>query len=215
MKIDMHNHTTASFDALTTPKQLYEASKEKGIDFLALTNHNNMDDIQEVEAIFNHAGIIRGEEIKTKDGEVIALFLFSPIKEGLSFKETLNEIRAQGAIAYAPHPFDIYRYGLAREEFLKEVDIIEVYNSKSTAAIDQKAWDFAETYGMLKGAGSDSHTPQEVGRAYVEVSGPIRGPEELLIRLKNGKPVLKKRTSLFEKIVRHAHKNLSKLLNKK
>jgi hypothetical protein len=50
------------------------------------------------------------------------------------------------------------------------VDIIEVYNARSLTPGDGiKAQRLAYQHGKLKSAGSDAHTPMEIGNAYVEM----------------------------------------------
>jgi len=48
--------------------------------------------------------IIIGEEIMTAEGELVGLFLQTPIPAGLSLLETATRIRAQGALVYVPIP---------------------------------------------------------------------------------------------------------------
>ncbi len=214
-KIDLHNHTVYSLDALTTPEELVRQAVKKGISSIALTDHDTMKALPYVEkAAKGKVIIIPGEEIMCREGEVIGLFLLEEIKPGLSVEEALVEIRGQGALAYAPHPFDKMRHGIKNEELLKKMDIIEVGNAKCTAAFDKEAERFADKYGLLKGAGSDSHRPKEVGRAYVEVENPVESPEELLVELKKGHIVVERRTTLLEKLSRHATLSWKKISEK-
>jgi len=206
MKIDLHNHTNASVDALTLIDELIKEAKKKGVDCLAITDHNTMKAVKEGEkkAKKENIKIIGGEEISTKDGDLIGLFLLEEIKGGMSFYETLDEIRIQGAIAYAPHPFDYRRRGLRNIEFLKKCDVIEVFNPRAEEKADKEAMSFASLNNMLKGAGSDSHMPSEIGRAYIEIEDDnISIPEKFLKSLKNSKPFLVQRTSIFERVFKN------------
>jgi hypothetical protein len=55
---------------------------------------------------------------------------------------------------------------------LPYVDIIEVFNSRTPLLRDSaKARSFAQKNGFLFSAGSDAHTPVELGNAYVEMPG--------------------------------------------
>ncbi len=210
-RVDLHNHTTASGDALTTPEQLIGAAIEKGITSLAVTDHDSTANNRDVDILAKgRIDIIPGEEVMCKEGELIGLFLLEEIKPSQPAEVVMEEIHAQGGLIYAPHPFDPLRHGINNERLLSKVDIIEVFNAKNSERSDKKAWDFAEELGLLKGAGSDSHRPEEIGRAFVEVDGPIRSPEELILRLKRGKPVIQQRTSLAEKIFRRAQLFLGK-----
>jgi predicted metal-dependent phosphoesterase TrpH len=53
---DLHNHSTYS-DGSDTPKELCILAKEKGIDALALTDHNTVDGIFEFEKCAKEAGL--------------------------------------------------------------------------------------------------------------------------------------------------------------
>ncbi|RME80160.1 MAG: PHP domain-containing protein [Methanobacteriota archaeon] len=205
MKIDLHNHTNASSDALTRPKEFVKAALKKGVTVIAVSDHNTMKAFHSVEkeARGKEISIIPGEEIMCKEGEIIGLFLYERISPGKSALEVLDEIKSQGALSYAPHPFDTMRHGIRKEEILNKIDIIEVYNSKAYPKADDDAMAFASKNGKLMGAGSDSHVAGEIGRAYVESPDmPVRSPEELIRALKKGKPTLKARTNLLDKVVR-------------
>jgi predicted metal-dependent phosphoesterase TrpH len=66
------------------------------------------------------------------------------------------------------------------------VDIIEVYNARSLSPGDQiKAQKLALKYGTMKSAGSDAHTPDEIGNAYVEMKE-FNNKSEFLKSLKYG-----------------------------
>jgi predicted metal-dependent phosphoesterase TrpH len=99
-----------------------------------------------------------------------------------------REIRDQGGVVYIPHPFDPMRRNMS-EIALRElaeadlVDAIEVLNAKtSLPSLNRQAVDFAATYGIVGGAGSDAHVPDALGAAYVEMDD-FGGPMEFLASL--------------------------------
>jgi predicted metal-dependent phosphoesterase TrpH len=118
--------------------------------------------------------IINGEEVATREGEIIGLFLKNRIPEGLSPEETANAIKEQEGLIYLPHPWKQNgshpwtQKGL--DTILPLVDVVEVFNGR---LLDQKAnqlaYAMAAEAGILMGAGSDAHTPWEVGRAFVDM----------------------------------------------
>ena len=60
--------------------------------------------------------IIVGEEVKTRDGDLICLFLERAIPPGMSAADTIAAAREQGAPGRAcPHPFDRYRGSMLRD----------------------------------------------------------------------------------------------------
>ena len=216
MKIDLHNHTTASPDSITSPEQMVSSALRKGIGAIAVSDHNTMKGIKAVEkaARGKPLTVIPAEEMSCKEGHLIGLFLVEEIEGGLPVEEVLDEIKSQGALSYAPHPFDTLRHGINDAKLLQKIDIIEGYNSKATDEVDERARAFASANGKALGAGSDSHTPEEVGRAYVEAEDEeINTPEQLLKALKRGELKLERRTTLLEKVVRKATLGIKRFLS--
>ena len=91
MKFDMHVHTLHSPKCgWMRPESLVENAKKKGLDGLAITDHNTIEGAQEVFDIVREEQIelfiIIGEEISTDRGEVLAYFINREIEPG-SFAE--------------------------------------------------------------------------------------------------------------------------------
>ena len=197
LKIDFHVHTCYSSDARTKLEELASLSKSTGI-IPAITDHNNMD----AHSLFRKFNLpfIPGEEVETDKGDFIGLFMTEPIPKGTEFHETVDLIRSQGAITYAPHMFDALRPGIAREEYGKEADIIEIFNARSLERFDKKAEEFAKKEGKLMAAGSDAHYPFEFGHTYTELdlSEDEIQPKPLLRALKNAR-IIGKRTSFLRR----------------
>ncbi len=212
MKIDMHNHTVFS-DSTATPYQLVKAGKEKGI-IPIITDHNTMAAEKEAKEASKKLSwpFIIGEEIKTSEGEIIGLMLNEAIPRGLSPGETLDRIKEQGAISYAPHPFSFTRFGIGGNlEILGKIDIIEVINARASRITDNKALDFAKRNKKIMGAGSDSHWLGGFGRAYVETKDiGIATPQGLLDAARRGRPVLAKRVSKLENLYNRIRRTLRK-----
>lgn len=202
MKIDFHVHTCHSSDARITLEELAALSSKFGI-IPAITDHNNMD----AHAPFRKFNIpfIPAEEIKTDCGDFIGLFMAEPIPKGTGFHETVDLIRSQGAIPYAPHMFDSLRPGIAKEEYGRKADIIEVFNARSLEKFDKKAEEFAKKEGKLMAAGSDSHYPYEFGHTYTELdlSPDELEPKSVLRALKNAKLVGKRTSFLKRKMAKY------------
>jgi predicted metal-dependent phosphoesterase TrpH len=135
--------------------------------------------------------IINGEEVETREGEIIGLFLQQQIPKGLSPEETILAIKEQGAVTYLPHPFKQNgnhpwsKKGL--EKILPLVDIVEVFNGRLLdQGTNRLAYHMAAETGILMGAGSDAHAPWEVGRAFVDLAE-FNSPATFLHNLRHGK----------------------------
>ena len=190
LKADLHIHTTYSPDSTITPERLIECCLKKGINCLAVTEHNNLEGSLAVQRIAPFK-VIASEEVKTSEGEIIGFFLSEPIPARLTPEETVKRIKEQGGLVCIPHPFDRVRSEplreAARERILPQIDIIEAFNARTTFAADnRRARAFAEEHGLPCGAGSDAHSIMEVGRACVEMPE-FETPAQFLEALRQGK----------------------------
>ncbi|HIQ11579.1 MAG TPA: PHP domain-containing protein [Caldilineales bacterium] len=169
-RVELHCHTRASFDSLTKPEDIVRACREKGIDRIAITDHNTMAGVAEVQALAPEL-VIPGEEIKTAEGEIIGWFMTEEIPRGLPLEETLRLLRAQGAVIGAPHPLDSLRMGSALGEetlmrIIDQVDALEALNARCLRQRDNdRALAIAKAHGKLVSAGSDAHAAREIGSA--------------------------------------------------
>jgi predicted metal-dependent phosphoesterase TrpH len=190
MRVDLHCHTCHSPDSLLTLDALLRQMDRRRIDVVAITDHDTISG-----ALAFHAQapdrILIGEEIKTTQGELLALFVEDEVPAGLTPDETIERVRAQGGLVGAPHPFDQLRgpgLGQGNLELLhRHLDFLEVFNARVVRAGDNDlARAFAARCGLPGSAGSDAHSPFEVGRAYVEMA-PFDSPESFLTSLAQGR----------------------------
>ncbi len=169
-RVELHCHTQASFDSLTKPEAIVRACREKGVDRIAITDHNTMAGVAAVQALAPDL-VIPGEEIKTAEGELIGWFMTEEIPRGLSLEETIARLRAQGAVIGVPHPLDSLRMGSALGEealmrVIDQVDALEVLNARCLRQGDNdRARAIARAHGKLMTAGSDAHAAREIGAA--------------------------------------------------
>ncbi len=169
LALELHSHTRASEDSLTRPADIVRICERRGIDKIAITDHNSIRGALEARALAPDRVIV-GEEIMTTDGELLAYFLTEEVPAGLEPLEAIRRLRAQGAAISVSHPFDRYRGGAWQEPALRRiaplVDAIEVFNARCVHAEDNaRALAFARELGLAGSVGSDAHTLREVGRA--------------------------------------------------
>lgn len=202
MKLDLHVHTIASSDSLLDFGDLVSICRSRGLDGVAVCDHNTIRGALEARRICadNDILVIIGQEINTAQGEVVGLFLSEEIPQGLSVSDTVAAIQEQGGLVYVPHPFDRFRARVIQPKALNSIvdriDIVEVLNARSwTAHGDRKARAFAARYHLPMGGGSDAHSPHEVGNARV-VMEPFETPEEFLHSLRTAH-IEGRRTSPF------------------
>ncbi len=188
-RVDLHMHTSASKDCLSTPADVVRRARDVGLDRIAITDHNQIDGAFEARSIDRELVIV-GEEVRTAEGlDLIGLFLSEHIPPGGTFREVSEEIRRQGGVVYAPHPFDSHRG--TTEEFLDGVrdciDAVEGLNARiHDPRRNQRAKDWALAHGLPLGAGSDAHMLREIGRARVAMP-PFDGSAAFLSALRDGR----------------------------
>lgn len=200
LRVDLHTHTWYSHDSLLKPEHFVEACIAKGINCVAVTDHNEIDGAKAVAKIAPFKVII-GEEIRTRDGEISGLFLKERIPPNLSAQETIKEIRRQKGLVYIPHPFAAGVTMRLNEYVLDavtgDVDIVEGWNSRGLLRSDDlKAQQWAIWNKVPFAAGSDSHTRFEIGSAYVEMDD-FNTPKQLIKNLKRGTLVGRKTNVLY------------------
>jgi hypothetical protein len=168
-RVDLHSHSLWSRDCLTTFDAILRMCDRRGIDRIAITDHNTADGALKLKAIAPDR-IIVGEEIMTPQGELLAYFVKESVPEGLSPEETIRRLRDQGAVISVSHPFDRLRKGAWQENDLEriidQVDAIEIFNARCLFKEDNaKALAFARKHNLIGTVGSDAHTLAEYGRA--------------------------------------------------
>jgi Predicted metal-dependent phosphoesterases (PHP family) len=186
--VDLHCHTRASFDCLSAPKAVVRAAAERGLTHLAITDHDRIDGALEARQLAP-AGltVIVGEEVKTRDGDLICLFLDSAIPPGLSAVETIAAAREQGGLVGIPHPFDRLRGSLMRDPGMEAlgslVDWVETHNARLIGRGNERAAEFVREHGLPGVAVSDAHSILEVAVAYTGLDGDPSTPAGLLAAL--------------------------------
>ena len=188
VRVDMHLHTCWSFDSLNKPANVLAAARERDIDRLVITDHNEIQGALELREM-DPERVLVGEEVKTREGfDVIGIFVEELIPKGTPARETCERIRDQGGVVYLPHPFDGTRAASAKqlETLLDLIDVIEVHNARCwPGSLNTRARDWAVSRGKLMGGGSDAHTVREIGRGYVVMPpfAPERGALLASLRL--------------------------------
>jgi predicted metal-dependent phosphoesterase TrpH len=187
--IDLHCHTNASFDSLSDPAKVVRAAAKRGLTHLAITDHDRIEGaLRARDAAPDGLTVIVGEEIRTTDGDLIALFLERAVAPGRPARETIEAVRAQGGLVGIPHPFDRHRGSMLNDPRLEAigrmVDWVEAYNARVVGGSgNERAAGFAKELGLPGLAASDAHSTLEVGVAYNVVAVDPSTPEGLLAAL--------------------------------
>lgn len=167
-KIELHCHTAASPDSLVKVKDLIKVARKRGLDRLAITDHNTIRGALYAKTLDPEL-IIIGEEILTSRGELLAFFVKEEVPRGLEPLEAIKRLRDQNAFISVSHPFDRLRHGWELEDLIEItplVDAIEIFNARSFISnVNEEAKEYARVNHLRGTIGSDAHTLVEVGRA--------------------------------------------------
>ena len=181
--MDLHMHTSASFDCLSDPEAVLAKARECGVQRIAITDHNRLEVALAMAARYPEE-VIAGEEVKTAEGiDVIGLYLREEIPKGTPAAETCRRIKEQGGLIYLPHPYASGKGGSGKhaDGLMPDVDIVEVFNARlHPGRLNDPAEALAELWSRPRGAGSDAHTEDEVAGAFVEVAPHPNEPAALL-----------------------------------
>jgi len=184
LKIDLHVHTCYSHDAVTTLEEVVTYSKKRGLDGVAITDHDTLLGalklVQKSKLL-----VIPGIEITALGGHVLALNITKSIPPKLDLSETVQRIHEAGGIAVAAHPTSFYKSALSRQ--ITSYDAIEVINSATvpfsfSTYLSRK---LATSLNLPQTAGSDSHYAPEIGAAYTIVEADL-DVDEVIQAIKGG-----------------------------
>lgn len=185
LKIDLHVHTCYSSDGITTPREVVAYSKRRGLDGVAITDHDTVDGALKLLGKTSLV-VIPGIEITTSVGHILALNVKKSIPSNLSPAETIQSIHEVGGIAVAAHPVTLIKSFRSIDDTLN-FDAIEVINSVSfpfslSTHLSRK---LALSLKLPQVAGSDAHYGPEIGFAYTFIDA---DPEvdEIIQAIENG-----------------------------
>lgn len=198
MKFDLHIHSKYSYDSLLRPDTIIKVAKKRGLNGVAITDHNTIKGGVEVSKVNKDDDfvVIVGSEIKTEYGDVLGLFLTDEIRSRV-FADVVDEIRDQGGLTVLAHPF---RKGIVfPRDLLGHVDLIEGFNARSPKNLNQKAIELARDCGIPVTAGSDAHLGFEIGggRAITRTLTRTHEGDEVRCALKNGETRIEGRESSY------------------
>jgi predicted metal-dependent phosphoesterase TrpH len=169
MKIDLHVHSDYSDDAVDSPKKIIKYAKKKGLNGVAIVDHNNVAGGLKGFVIAKKMKdfvVIPGIEISSAEGHVLALNVKENIPKKLSVEETLKKIINLGGVPILPHPYRMLS-GCGEKDAEKFTGI-EVFNSRSIGWENKKSESLAEKLDIGKTGGSDAHSANELGYGITE-----------------------------------------------
>lgn len=185
-KADMHLHSLYSDGTASVRAVLDHVERSTDLDVVAITDHERIDGAlraAEIHAAGHYSfELVVGEEITTRRGHVVALFISERIPALRPLPETLERIHDQGGIAIAPHAMAPLTPSLGRGSLLfthesadprHRLDAIELMNP-STAGRSRRAARRRLNDDVLRLAvvgNSDAHVLEGIGTAWTWFPG--------------------------------------------
>ena len=181
-RADLHLHTTAS-DGWPAPHQLVDYARATRLDVIAVTDHDTIEGAlraADYAAGFSKLHVVIGEEVSSRDGHIVALYVERRIRPGMSAAATVHAIHEQGGLAVAVHPFwrtqrrirngRVHGVGWLAAEL--DFDAVEVENATPGFYVfNQLARRLNMGLGSAELGGSDAHILDAVGRAFTMFPG--------------------------------------------
>lgn len=191
MRIDLHLHTDFSYDGLYTPKEMVEAAIAKGLDAICITDHGEIKGaLEAMKFSGDKILVIPGIEIKSKEGDILGINIKEKINDNLPAIETIKRIIHLGGLPVIPHPFDFFIFfnGVKKlTKFLQDKKVaIEIFNASTFFNFSNSlAFKFCNDFNLPFIASSDAHSPEFIGKAYLEIPKDGLSPAEILIEIRN------------------------------
>ena len=207
--VDLHLHTNrGSADSNLSPKDMVERARTIGIGAVCITEHDNIWDLKEIDAMASEAGVLclRGMEVTTEMGHVGVFGLSEYIGGIYKLAELRKVVDKLGGIMVANHPF---RYKLdprfsfinpdhepidpehperaAKLEIIQLCDAVEVLNAACSEEENLFALRVARELGRAEVAGSDSHSANSVGVVTTLFAEAVRTERELIEIIRAGR----------------------------
>lgn len=196
VKFDLHIHTEYS-DGIGSVKEVLLEAYRKGLNGIAITDHNTTIALREAEIYASKLGltVIPGLELKTDAGHILALGINVNLKDKtrLIYEDAIDWVRSLGGITIIAHP--AIEVNKMDKWIAKKPDAIEAFNSNYPFKfILRRGWEIINRIKVPITAGSDAHNPKCIGNAYTIIEVYELSIEEILKSIKLG------RTKIFGKL---------------
>jgi predicted metal-dependent phosphoesterase TrpH len=166
LKCDLHVHSSFSRDGESRVEDILRRAEQIGLDAIAITDHDTVEGSRYARQIHSSVLVIPGIEVSTRQGHIIVLGIDVPLAPRRDVLETIEEARLLGGLVILPHPYHMWRHGVARKikGSIRAVDAVEAFNSRYiVGTANRKAALMARRYHKPCVGGSDAHHARFVG----------------------------------------------------
>jgi predicted metal-dependent phosphoesterase TrpH len=183
-RADLHLHSLAS-DGTAGIDEILAAAGRADLQVIAITDHDRIDAALAGRALALRRGlaieVVIGEEISTRGGHLLGLWLSEPIKPWRSLRQSIAEVHEQGGLAIPAHPlfpYPLCAQGILLRRLLADPDpryrpdAIEVFNPTTFGRpVHRRVVRFAEVHGLGAIGSSDAHAAEAIGRGSTTFPG--------------------------------------------
>lgn len=213
MLIDLHTHThPLSWDSVLTPNDVIDVAKQRGLDGVVFTEHDFAFDPEEARDLARRHRflVFAGIEVNVEEGHALVYGLHTYEVAMHRARELVPRVRDAGGAIVAAHPYrrwmpepvvlqtmewdDLheYRQALRRAEGvglfdLERLSAMDVLNGRATRKQNGFSHELCTWLGLPRMGASDSHQPEDVGRAATYFERPIADEGELVSELLAGR----------------------------
>lgn len=191
MKVDLHLHDNKySTDSHISIEEIVREAKRKGLDGIALTNHENPDVVKEIDELVEKYDfvIFPGVEYLTKDGDIVAFGIDKLPEEQMSAQEFIEYVDKFGGTCTAAHPYRTNNRGLEDKLYtVKGLTAIEGYNGSTSDYHNGLAVKAGKELGIQVVGSSDAHVVEKVGVYATLLPYKVKNVKELIEALKTNR----------------------------
>jgi predicted metal-dependent phosphoesterase TrpH len=184
-RADLHIHTLASDGTASIGAILDHVESRTDLDVIAITDHERIDAAVAAQAIARDRGlrveVVVGEEVTTRGGHLLALYVDRPIRPYRSLRTTILAVHEAGGLAIPAHPlvpYPLCAQGWVLRRLIDDPDPaarpdgLETFNPTSLG----KPWHrrvvrFADDHGLAHLGNSDAHALADIGQGWTTFPG--------------------------------------------
>ena len=183
---DMHLHTLYSDGTAEVQAILDHVEQHTQLDLIAITDHERIDGALRARELIDAGGfhfeVVVGEEITTRRGHLLGLFLSERIPPLRPLEETIERIHDQGGIAVAAHPMAPLTPSIGRRSLLRvhqdtdpahHLDAIELLNPSAAGRLRRhhRSRLNRELLELAALGNSDAHVLEGIGSGWTWFPG--------------------------------------------
>ena len=184
-KADLHIHSIASDGTASAAQILDYAESQTDLDLIAIADHERIEAAVECQRLARERGsrveVIVAEEVTTRSGHLLGVFLQARLKRNQRLETTVAEIHEQGGLAIVPHPFSAFTLGMRKNAIMRVHlssdplvywDALEGFNPSTAGRYGRAATArIAAELGLPLVGNSDAHTIDTIGDGHTLFPG--------------------------------------------